>query len=646
MPKFILEILDGDLAGTVVDVDKDKIKLGRKPGNDVVLRDEKASGTHAELALESGDYVLRDLASTNGTFMDGKRISEVVLSAGDVFQVGKTRVAFRRAGEASAAAAGAGGEDLKLHRIDATRLAGSRRRGGMMGLSLLLLVVLAAGGYVYYRFAWGGRGGTSTVQRAARVAGNLLPEGVDGCEDEAGFVLGAGGVGFTLSGAPRTGSAALEATGGQASQRGGYALAQVKEPLRVLAGESLRVTGHARSAGGASVALRLRFSSSSVEDAGELTTGSTPATSADYAPIEAEIAVPPGMDRAQLEVLALLPGQDAQATVDDLAVTKGGAQKPFEASTSNGVRLIGSGGSFFVNAAAQPVVLAARPVAAGNAALEALDRDGNAVLSDAGATLSVTGAADRFDIGIEGGSGIALELPGLDSPLWRADDTSPFAPLPAEFTLDGARQLLLGSGQARLLVDLGAPGAAAAGSRGERARIAFPGARSLALVVAFDQERRVARESLRQAREAEAAARFGEALRLLGGLAALHPHDDAVLREAQQLRTTLLERQSARLEELRGDVETARFFGARGGLQRAAADLQELVARYGEDNVDAAAVAALRQTIADEASALEREAMASDADGLRRVAGALRQTGDEALADLVADYLKRHGGGN
>ena len=85
MTEYVLEILDGDRAGEIVELATEPLTFGRRAGNDVVLGDEKVSGQHATLTLEDGQWVLRDLDSTNGTLMDGRRIQEVGLTANDIF---------------------------------------------------------------------------------------------------------------------------------------------------------------------------------------------------------------------------------------------------------------------------------------------------------------------------------------------------------------------------------------------------------------------------------------------------------------------------------------------------------------------------------------------------------------------------------
>jgi pSer/pThr/pTyr-binding forkhead associated (FHA) protein len=64
--------------------------LGRDPGNDIILRDPKVSRHHAEIVFERGFFVLHDLASANGTFVNGKRIRVAPLTHGARLRMGNT----------------------------------------------------------------------------------------------------------------------------------------------------------------------------------------------------------------------------------------------------------------------------------------------------------------------------------------------------------------------------------------------------------------------------------------------------------------------------------------------------------------------------------------------------------------------------
>lgn len=69
----------------------DSIVLGRSPDADVLLDDPYASMFHLRLTMDGGTMSLADLGTTNGTYVNGRRItSPIVLNAGDSVQVGKT----------------------------------------------------------------------------------------------------------------------------------------------------------------------------------------------------------------------------------------------------------------------------------------------------------------------------------------------------------------------------------------------------------------------------------------------------------------------------------------------------------------------------------------------------------------------------
>lgn len=64
------------------------LSIGRKRG-EILLKDTKVSSLHASVEIEpSGDYVLRDQNSSNGTWVNNRKVDKVVLSIGTTFQIG------------------------------------------------------------------------------------------------------------------------------------------------------------------------------------------------------------------------------------------------------------------------------------------------------------------------------------------------------------------------------------------------------------------------------------------------------------------------------------------------------------------------------------------------------------------------------
>lgn len=70
------------------------INIGRLSGNQLVLEDGRVSRTHAQLRIMQGRYMLFDLASTHGTFVNGLRVNQHELKAGDVISFGGFPVVF------------------------------------------------------------------------------------------------------------------------------------------------------------------------------------------------------------------------------------------------------------------------------------------------------------------------------------------------------------------------------------------------------------------------------------------------------------------------------------------------------------------------------------------------------------------------
>lgn len=87
--------------------------LGRHPNNTHQILDRIVSKEHCHIDRVSGRYVLKDLGSLNGTYVNGERVSERVLQSGDEITLGSTRIIFRGdddaqvAGPAGASASGA-----------------------------------------------------------------------------------------------------------------------------------------------------------------------------------------------------------------------------------------------------------------------------------------------------------------------------------------------------------------------------------------------------------------------------------------------------------------------------------------------------------------------------------------------------------
>ena len=84
-----LLVQQGPRAGQLFDLDKPVITLGREVGSDIVLEDPQVSRHHARLTLQAGGYVIEDLGSTNGTFINEQRLIGVQpITPGDQIRLG------------------------------------------------------------------------------------------------------------------------------------------------------------------------------------------------------------------------------------------------------------------------------------------------------------------------------------------------------------------------------------------------------------------------------------------------------------------------------------------------------------------------------------------------------------------------------
>ncbi|MBT1172670.1 FHA domain-containing protein [Bifidobacterium sp. MA2] len=94
----LLVIIDGPLAGSSVPLTGDAITIGRAASNTVVLDDEFASSHHARLYPDprSGQWAIEDLNSTNGTVVNGQRLTvPTVLPARVPVRIGATTFELR-----------------------------------------------------------------------------------------------------------------------------------------------------------------------------------------------------------------------------------------------------------------------------------------------------------------------------------------------------------------------------------------------------------------------------------------------------------------------------------------------------------------------------------------------------------------------
>jgi hypothetical protein len=91
-PRATLAIREATGREWTIVADGAPLTIGRSAGNTIVLADDRVSRQHARLQARGGVLVLVDLDSTNGTRVNGSRISEVAVGAGDVVEIGDASI--------------------------------------------------------------------------------------------------------------------------------------------------------------------------------------------------------------------------------------------------------------------------------------------------------------------------------------------------------------------------------------------------------------------------------------------------------------------------------------------------------------------------------------------------------------------------
>jgi pilus assembly protein CpaF len=104
---FLITLAEKGGDTTQVTFDKDEVTLGRLAGNDLVLNKGNVSKYHARFVLKDGKYIVVDLKSTNGTFINGKKIgAPQVVKPTDRVQIGDYTINIEAPSEEDLAAAG------------------------------------------------------------------------------------------------------------------------------------------------------------------------------------------------------------------------------------------------------------------------------------------------------------------------------------------------------------------------------------------------------------------------------------------------------------------------------------------------------------------------------------------------------------
>src|SRR5436189_4433295 len=105
MAKLVL--LSEGLTGRTFELKVEKTTVGRVEDNAFQIPETSVSSHHAEIILKGNDVVVKDLNSTNGTFINGEKVTESVLKPGQVLKFGQVELRLEGKDGAGAPKAGA-----------------------------------------------------------------------------------------------------------------------------------------------------------------------------------------------------------------------------------------------------------------------------------------------------------------------------------------------------------------------------------------------------------------------------------------------------------------------------------------------------------------------------------------------------------
>ena len=341
---FSLQFISGEHVGTDFPLPSRRVTFGRKPSNDIRFDDIKISGVHLEIVQEGEHHVLRDLGSTNGTLLDGRKIDEVALTSGDKVMVGDSEFLYLdlRSDKQPSANGEEPAPTLKSSKL--TAQGSSKRRVGGAVVLVALLGIVGAG--VWFRFFYSSASSAPTSGRAVADAppGTLL-EGDWSFEDRAAVADLWNDLGETSFSAQR-GPAASGSMALTAEPENDEVAIAVRSASSITPTQGMAVRGAWSVEGRCLASVAVRFLASADEEGrttAPLTTvlAQSSGTGGEFVSFEG-LASPPSWATAA-EILVTARGSGA-VRVDDLSATR--APKPGTDTKLGDLFLVDRGGSF------------------------------------------------------------------------------------------------------------------------------------------------------------------------------------------------------------------------------------------------------------------------------------------------------------
>jgi len=628
--RYSLRFETGERSGETVLLTGARFTVGRRPGNSLQIVDNSVSGKHAELLLEKGGVVLRDLGSTNGTRVGVARIQESALAHGDRITFGSVRLAFTD-GELADEAPGGLEAEAEERTISAEDLARAGR-GSRLGLALGALLLLLGGGAAWWFLTTSSAvSGGRSAPPVEVVAGNLLERGSSFEEDAGWSANDSAPVSFYLvPGDARSGASYLGA-----ELEAGDWTEHASDPVAVTGGRFLDGAGWLRTVGAARVRLCVELSAAADDSFPVLFAWAPPASAvADFERFGVRTPVPPGYDRARVVVRASVAedaAEGGEADVDDVSLLRGEISGPTIALDEYRIFALG-------DPTYSAVIFKLGSVRICD--LEMEDEGGDPVAYGI--------AEESQGIALTAGDARLLRFT-LDASLATVGlfttGAGGFASHGTDFQRDGVGAVYGGTGANLGRVGFSIPASVRGRIVGDDFRFTAqlePGTQVL-LQIRFQEERSAVQHLVQSARDAEREGRLGDCLRLWQELLDTYPHERQHMTEAEETMGRLVRTGLAELRGLEAEVERAEFFRLVDLYRRCDASARVLGQRYAGSEVETE-VLALLERIDERLAALEADLDAYEASRLRSILAALEAQGAEALSSEVRSYLTQRYG--
>ena len=661
--RYILRFESSERCGESLPLTGPVFTVGRRPGNSLNLNEASVSGRHAELHVAEDGVRVKDLGSTNGTLVDGRRVEEARVGHGARLCFGAIemtllesqpgRASFRAAEvvasepQASEGDGASGGETLA---VSAEMVARAGQRSKLAPLLLAAAAVLAGAAWWFSR-SGAESGGGPGVATPLGVAGNLLAssysfEAAEGEHVASGWLevegseasftpspssrhWGSSGLGVTLG--PGQFAAHASPTVGVEPGRGLEAVAylRVEAPLASRVGIELfpPVTG----TGGAQTSQNSVIAWS--EPAGQ---------GSEFVAQRVRSTVPHGYRRARVLLRVQAPGErasvDSEARtwrldVDDVSLV----QVPAAVSTITSD------------------IFALVPL--GDPALSAVLLRGGLPVASEWRVVPASGDSTDGRLPLEltsGEQGPTLALPAdtrLRLRLEERGQEGGWATLAAEgytrrsvdFEAQKVQALLVGEGLELFGLFFDPPLTVSARSEEGIFSIeadASGAPREVVIRTSFADERGRAGELARRAEGAERAGQPGEALRAWDELLRTTPFHSELVQQAETSRATLARQGLEAVRSLSAEYERARFFRLADLFRTTRDAASELATNYAGSEVEAEA-RSLLAAVEEDLAGLESRLHEHERQRLEAIRAGLEAGGSTRMATEVADYLER-----